>query len=96
MDDRWYARAYGAAQQGLRVLRPWRLTDRETRLTFGGSSPKIDGETDERYLMVFVGTHAPDLLLHHSRAQLIFSLSFGTSGMSSGVCKAHPRYFDDA
>ena len=66
MDDRWYAKAYGAAQQGLRVLPPRRLTDRDTRLTFWISSPRIDGETDERYLVVSVGTHTPDSLRHHS------------------------------
>ena len=94
-DDQWYARAYGAAQQGLRALPPGRLTDRDTRLTFGGISPRIDGETDERYLKISVGTHAPDPLLHHSRTQSILSLSFGTLGMSSGVCEAHPKYLDD-
>ena len=88
-------RAYGVAQQGLRVLPPGRLTDRETMLTFGGSSPRIDGETDEKYLTVSVGTRAPDPLLHFSRAQSIFLLSFGTLGMSSEVRQAHPRYLDD-
>lgn len=75
-------------------MHPGRLTDRDTRLTFGGSSPKIDGETDEQYLTISVGTHAPDPLLHHSRAQSILLLSFDTLGMSSGVHEAHPRYLD--
>ena len=94
-DDWWYARVYGAAEQGLRALPPGRLADRDTELTFGGISPRIDGETDERYLTVSMGTHAPEPLLHHSRAQPILLLSFGTLGMSSGVCEAHPRYLDD-
>ena len=42
-----------------------------------------------------MGTHAPDLILHHSQAQSILSLSLGTLGMSNGVCEAHPRYLDD-
>ena len=66
MDDRWYARAYGAAQQDLRALPLGRLMDMDTELTFGSSSPRIDGETDERYLAVSVGTHTPDSLRHHS------------------------------
>ena len=94
MDDRWLARVYGAAQQGLRVLHPGRLTDRDTGLTFGGISPKIDEETEERYLMVSVGTHTFDTLLHHSWTQLILLLSFGTLGMSSRVREAHPRHLD--
>ena len=67
-----------AAQQGLRALPPGRLTDRDTGHTFGDSSPRIDGETDEQYLTVPVGTHTPDPLLHHSWAQSILFLSFGT------------------
>lgn len=66
MDDQWYARAYGAAQQGLRALLSGRLMDRDIGLTFGSSSPRIDGETKERYLAVSVGTHTPDSLRHHS------------------------------
>ena len=69
--------------------------DRDIRHTFGGSSPKIDRDTDERYLIVSVGTHTPDPLLHHLWAQSILLLSFGTLGMSSGVREAHPRYLDD-
>ena len=85
MDDRWLAMAYGAAQQGLRVLHPGRLTDRDTGLTFGGISPRIDEETKERYLMVSVGTHTSDTLRHHSQVQLIMFLIFGTLGVSSRV-----------
>ena len=66
MDDQWYARAHGATQQGLRALLPERLMDRDTGLTFGGISPGIDGQTEERYLAVSVGTHTPDSLRHHS------------------------------
>ena len=69
--------------------------DRDTGLTFGGISPNIDGDTDEQYLTVSVGTHAPDPLLHHSRAQSILSFSFGTLGMSSEVREPHPIYLDD-
>ena len=95
MDDWWYARVYDVAQQGLRVFPPGRLTDGDIGHIFGGSSPRIDGETDERYLAVSVGTHTPDPLLHHSQAQSIFLLSFDTLGMSTGVHEAHPRYLDD-
>ena len=95
MDDQWYARAYGAAQQGFKVLHPGRLTDRDTRLTFGSSSPRINGETKERYLAVSVGTHTPDSLRHQSQVQLIMLSIFGTLGVSSRVCEVHPRYLDD-
>jgi len=95
MDNWWCARVYDVAQQGLRVLPPGRLTDGDTGHTFGGSSPRIDGETDERYLAVSAGTHTPNPLLHHSQAQSILLLSCGTLGISSRVCEAHPRYLDD-
>ena len=95
MDDWWCARVYDVAQQGLRVLPPGRLMDGDIGHTFGGSSPRIDGEIDERYLMVSEGTHMLDPLLHHSWAQSILLLSFGTRGMSSEVLEAHPRCLDD-
>ncbi len=54
-DDRWYVEAYGAAQQGLGVLPPGTPMDVDIGHTFGCSSPRIDGDTDERYLMVSTG-----------------------------------------
>ena len=58
MDTRRDAGAYGVAQWGLGGLPPWGLMNGDTERTFGCSSSKIDGDADERYSMVSIGTHA--------------------------------------
>lgn len=64
-DDRWYAEAYGAAQRCLGVLPLGTPMDGDTGHTLGCSSPRIDWDTDKRYLMVSTGTHTPNPLLRH-------------------------------
>lgn len=77
------------------MLLPGTPIDGDTRHTFGCSSPRIDGDTDERYLMVFAGTHTPDPLLRHLKERSICLLSFDTLGTSNRGRGAHPRYLDD-
>lgn len=93
-DDRWYEEAYGVAQRDLGVLPPGTPIDEDTGHTFGCSSPRIDGDTDQRYLMVSMGTHTPDPLLRHLQERVIWLLSLDTLGTSSRGWGAHPRYLD--
>ena len=69
--------------------------DKDTKHTFGCSSPRIDGDADKRHLMVSMGTHMHVPLLHHVQAQTIWLLSFDTLVMISKGWGAHPRYLDD-
>ena len=59
--------------------------DENTGHTFGRSSPRIDGDTDERYLIESVGTHNTDPLLCHLQERVIWLLSFETLARAAGV-----------